>query len=91
MTKYDYAKDTATVDGTKIDLAPFRRWLLYNHEQLCSSHFVKAVTIAGKTKFTYDWQHIYFVADQYGFTKNYIDEVNSESPGKFPGIMPSDQ
>lgn len=70
-----------TVDGRQYDLKPFRNWLLRNYERLCSGHFIKAIKSGDKTKFTYDWQQIYFLADQYEFTKIYINEVNSAIAG----------
>ena len=63
-----------TIDGEDYLLSPFRKWLLANHEQLCNGHFIKSIRVGDKIKFTYDWQHIYFVAEQYEFTKNYINE-----------------
>lgn len=75
------------VEGKSYPLKPFRQWLLSNHEQLCNGHFIKAVRLKDRTKFTYDWQHIYFLADQYQFTKQFTDEINSQSTGSVPGDL----
>lgn len=76
MLKYDYSKDLMTLDGVDYPLSNFRKWLLTNHEQLCNGHFIKSIKCGGKIKFTYDWQHIYFVAEQYEFTKQYIHDTD---------------
>lgn len=76
MIKYDYTQDILTIDGKVVELKPFRKWLLANHEQLCSGHFVKAIKVGHKIKFTYDWQSIYLKAEEYQFLNQYINEVN---------------
>jgi len=70
--RYDFSKDTMVIDGVEYPLKPYRNWLKENHERLVSGHFVKALTIAGKTKFYYDWQTIYFLAEEYLFINEYI-------------------
>ena len=72
--KYDYTKDIVITNGVEHQLKPYRKWLLANHESLVVGHFVKALTIGGKTKFYYDWQTIYFLASEYGFFENYLNE-----------------
>ena len=62
-------------EGVEYPLKPFRKWLLDNHSDLCSGHFIKAIAVGTSVRFTYDWQHIYFIASEYSFTKNYIDEL----------------
>jgi len=70
--RYDFVKDTMTIDGIEYQLKPYRKWLTDNHERLVSGHFVKALTIGDKTKFYYDWQTIYFLAEEYQFLNDYI-------------------
>lgn len=77
------------VEGADYQLSAFRKWLLTNHEELVQNHFVKAVRVKGGVKFTYDWQHIYFIAEQYDFTKQFIYDHTSTSPKQIPGDMPS--
>jgi len=84
---YDYIADTMNVEGVKFPLPPFRKWLLSNHEQLCNAHFIRAIKIGAKTKFTYDWQHIFFIASEYNFTKQYINEL-SANPRETPPTDP---
>jgi hypothetical protein len=76
---YDYVKDTMVVSGTSYDLKPYRKWLARNHESLVQKHFIKAIAVGFKTKFTYDWQHIYFVAEEYNFLKDYLNELHSNT------------
>lgn len=64
------------MEGKVVDLKPYRKWLLSNHEQLCAGHFVKAINVGSKIKFTYDWQSIYLKAEEYQFLNQYINEVN---------------
>ena len=70
--RYDFVKETMTIDGIEDQLKPYRKWLTDNHERLVSGHFVKALTIGDKTKFYYDWQTIYFLAEEYQFLNDYI-------------------
>lgn len=70
--RYDFTKDTMTVDGKCYPLKPYRRWLRENHDRLVSGHFIKALTLGDKTKFYYDWQTIYFLAEEYLFLNDYI-------------------
>lgn len=70
--RYDFVKDTMNVDGIEYQLKPYRKWLTDNHERLVSGHFVKALTMGDKTKFYYDWQTIYFLAEEYQFLNDYI-------------------
>lgn len=79
MIKYDYIEDNMTVDGVEYQLRPYRVWLIQNHEQLCSGHFIKAIKVGDRTRFTYDWQTIFLKAEEYQFLNDYIHEVNSTS------------
>ena len=67
------------VDGVEYPFDGYQIWLLQNHEQLCTGHFVKAIRSGGRTVFTYDWQTIYLKAEEYQFYKNYVNEINSIS------------
>ena len=69
--RYDYSKDIMVIDGVEHSLKPYRKWLFQNHERLVSGHFIKALTFADKTKFYYDWQTIYFLAEEYLFINEY--------------------
>lgn len=79
LIKYDYIEDNMTVDGVEYQLRPYRVWLIQNHEQLCSGHFIKAIRVGDRTRFTYDWQTIFLKAEEYQFLNDYIHEVNSTS------------
>lgn len=74
IMKYDYTKDIAIRDGIEYPLKPYRQWLMKNHESLVSGHFVKAIYSRGKIRFTYDWSTIYFLANEYGFFENYLND-----------------
>lgn len=76
---YDFNKDRMVISGVEYDLKPYRKWLARNHESLVQKHFIKAITIENKTKLTFDWQHIYFVADEYNFINDYINELHSNT------------
>ena len=76
---YDYINDLMTLEGVSYPLSPFRKWLLFNHEQLCTAHFIRSIKVGKKTKFTYDWQHIFFIANEYNFTKQYIHELQNST------------
>ena len=89
VIKYDYTKDIMTIGGISYSLSAFRKWLLTNHEQLCLGHFIKAIRIGDRIKFTYDWLHIYFVAGEYNFTQKFIHDITTKSPGDIPGSMPT--
>lgn len=78
VIKYNFSEDLMTISGEDYALSPFRKWLLANHEQLCNGHFIKSIRVGDRMKFTYDWQHIYFVAEQYEFTKIYINDSNPD-------------
>lgn len=82
--KINYIIDTMIINGVEYPLAKYRSWLISNHEQLCSGNFIKAIIVGEKTRFTYDWQHIYFLADQYQFTKDYINEITSKGSESVP-------
>lgn len=73
--KYDYSKDIVSVDGVDYELKPYRKWLMRNHESLVVGHFVKAIKIGSQTKFYYDWQTIYFLANEYGFFQDYVSSL----------------
>lgn len=77
---YDFSEDTMTYNGVTYQLQPYREWLVYNHEQLCTGHFIKAIRSGGKTLFTYDWQSIYLKSQQYGFIDNFIREASATNP-----------
>lgn len=71
--RYDYSKDIVLHNDVEYALKPYRRWLMENHESLVSGHFVKAIYSRGKIRFTYDWSTIYFLANEYGFFENYLN------------------
>jgi hypothetical protein len=73
--KYDYSKDIVSVDGVDYELKPYRKWLMRNHESLVVGHFVKAIKVGSQTKFYYDWQTIYFLANEYGFFQDYVSSL----------------
>jgi len=73
--KFDYRKDEFTVDEQPYPLAGLRKHLINNHEDLVSGHFIKAIHSAGRTKFTFDWDAIYFKAKEYSIIKNYIHDL----------------
>lgn len=77
--RYDYSKDLMSVEGVEYKLGPYRKWLMSNHESLCSGHFVKALRVAGKTKFYFDWQTIYHLSQEYGFLTQYIEYDKSNN------------
>lgn len=79
---YNYLTDTMEIDGTEYPINPYRKWLLANHEELCSGHFVKALSILGKTKFYYDWQSIFLKASEYKFLNNYLNELSTDPTRK---------
>lgn len=91
MIKYDYTLDVFTLEGVDYQLDGFRRWLLSNHSQMCSGHFVKAIKTKGKVVFTYDWQSIYLKAEEYQFINDYIHEINSKSISPVSGSLPPDR
>lgn len=72
---YDYSKDTMTIDGTEYHLRPYRKWLIQNHEGLCAGSFIKAISVGDITKYTYDWDTIYFKAAQYEFLNQYLKTI----------------
>jgi len=75
---YNYAKDTMTVGGKRYPLSEYRKWLKSNHYHLVQGSFIKAITIAGSTKFTFDWQHIYFIAEQHGLLAEFIQQYDNQ-------------
>lgn len=79
VIKYDYTGDLVVVKGVEYPLKPYRIWLIQNHEQLCSGHFIKAIRVGDRTRFTYDWQTIFLKAEEYQFLNDYINEINSTS------------
>jgi hypothetical protein len=91
MIKYDYSRDVVTVDDVEYQLDDFRKWMLSNHSQLCSGHFIKAVRFRGNVVFTYDWQSIYLKADEYQFLNDYINEINPTGPSQIPRDVSPDR
>lgn len=79
MIKYDYINDTIQVQDVDYQLSMYRKWLLKNHNQLCSGHFIKAIRSGDKTQMTFDWQSIYLKAEEYQFLNNYLNEINTNS------------
>lgn len=77
VIKYNYIDDLVTVDGVDYQLSAFRSWLLSNHEQLCSGHFIKAINVGDRVRFTYDWQSIYLKAEEYQFINDFIYETTT--------------
>ena len=73
--KYNFSTDTMSHNSKEYPLKPYRKWLINNHEQLVTGHFIKALTVGDKTKFTYDWQSIYFKAEEYQFLHAYLKEL----------------
>lgn len=78
-TEYDFRQDIMTIDGVKYKLRPYRKYLLQEHNSLVTGHFIKAITAGDITKFTYDWQTIYFLAAEYFFLRDYIEQYGSEA------------
>jgi hypothetical protein len=70
--RYEFSQDIMVYDGIEYPLKPYRKWLFQNHERLVNGHFIKALTVGDKTKFYYDWQTIYFLAEEYLFLNDYI-------------------
>lgn len=79
MTNYDYREDVFVIDGVKFPLKPYRKWLLKNHEELVLNNHIKTLVVMGKTKRTFDWQHIFFLAETYHFLNTYLNEQRDES------------
>lgn len=79
---YNYSKDIMSDSSGTYQLAFYRKWLTENHEKLVTSHFVKSLTVGGRTKFYFDWLSIYQTADRYGFLKNYIHELHQRTGKK---------
>lgn len=77
---YDFSEDTMTYNGVTYQLQPYREWLIRNHEELCTGHFIKAIRSGGKTLFTYDWQSIYLKSQQYAFINQFIREAPATNP-----------
>ena len=77
MIKYDYINDLLVFDGVDYQLNEYRRWLIVNHNQLCSGHFIKAIIVGEKTRFTYDWQSIFLKSEEYEFLNDFINERNN--------------
>lgn len=76
---YNYDSDTmTTATGNTLPLEPYRLWLLSHNEPLVSGHFVKAIATGRGTKFTYDWQAIFFAAEEYNFLNEYLKTINHE-------------
>ena len=71
---YDYKIDAVCVANVFYALKDYRKFLLGNHPDLCQNHFIKAITVGGKTKFTFDWQSIYAIASRYKYLNNFINE-----------------
>jgi hypothetical protein len=72
--KYDYSEDLMSVDGDSFPLKPYRKWLISNHEELVSNHFIRSINTINGTKHTFDWAHIYFIAGEYGFISDYLKQ-----------------
>lgn len=79
--KYDYTKDVMVVEGKEYSLKPFRKYLVQVCHDIVTAHRVARIWSSGKYRDTYDWQQIYFLASELLITKQYIDEINSQSPG----------
>lgn len=77
--KYDFVEDVMRVDATSYPLKDYRKWLMENHEPLVIGHFIKAISSGGRTKFTYDWQSIYFIAEEYDIVSNYIKQLHDSN------------
>jgi hypothetical protein len=91
VVKYDYLEDNLVVDGAVYQLQPYRIWLIQNHEQLCSGHFIRAIRVGDRTKFTYDWQTIFLKAEEYLFLNQYIDEYITAIAQQVPRDLPPDR
>ena len=74
MIKYDHDLDTMVYNTTTYSLKKYRKWLLGNYPDLCKNHFIKAITIGGSTKFTFDWQNIYNTSERYKYLNNFLNE-----------------
>jgi hypothetical protein len=75
---YDYSKDTMRINGVDYPLKDYRNWMRAMHPDIIINHMVRYVIKSGKPKPTYDWQHIYFLAEEYGLLKKYINERTTE-------------
>jgi hypothetical protein len=91
VTKYNFLDDTLTFNGASYELHPYRIWLIQNYEQLCSGHFIKAIRVGDRTKFTYDWQTIFLKAEEYLFLNQYIDEYITAIAQQVPRYLPPDR
>lgn len=69
--EYDFAQDTMSIEGVRYELKPYRKWLISNHEQIVQGHFIKALQVGGRTKMTFDWQAIYYKAENYNILEAY--------------------
>lgn len=71
---YNYKEDTFTFHGCVYELREFRRWMFVHHPSVCASHLVKYIKKNGHLVPTYDWMHIYFLAEEYGLFDKYINQ-----------------
>lgn len=72
--RLNFEKDILIEDGRSYPLKDFRMWLILNEPNLVASHVIKRIIKNGRLVPTYDWQHIYFLAQTYGILKKYIHE-----------------
>lgn len=77
MNKYDYINNKLTVQGIDYQLDDYRVWLLANHQSLCSGHFIRAIKTQDGTKFTFDWQTIFHLAEVYNFINDFTNEQSN--------------
>lgn len=71
---YDYVSDLMRINGVNYSLKDYRKWMKRNHPDIIVNHMVRYVRKNDKMTPTYDWQHIYFIAEEYGLLKKYINE-----------------
>ena len=88
---YDYVLDRMKIDGIEYSLSEFRVWLFKNHADICNNYMVRTIIKGNRRVMTYDWQHIYFIANEYSLTKQFINEKFTEGSVSFPTDSASDQ
>jgi hypothetical protein len=74
VTKYDYKNNLLVSEGDVYQLDEYRKWLLSNHQDLCAGYFIRAIHTSEGTRFTFDWQSIFHLAEVYNFLKDFINE-----------------
>ena len=72
-------QNTLNTNGLSVNLDSYRLYIITNYPDLCKNLFIKKILMCSSiglvSKFTYDWDEIFKLAEESGYLKQFIAKI----------------